>query len=65
MDDEKLMENCRHLVELATEAESLEHRIRKRKDREQWFNRLAKEAELDWEDGDGAIKDDDDEPKSE
>ena len=65
VDDEKLMENSRQLVELATEAESLEHRVRKRRDRQQWFKRLAKEAELDWDDEDGAAKGEDDEPRSE
>jgi hypothetical protein len=50
VDNEKLMGKCRSLVELATEAESLEHRLRKKKSREQWFKQLAKEADLIWDD---------------
>ncbi|KAL3078898.1 hypothetical protein niasHS_014680 [Heterodera schachtii] len=51
VDQPKLMESCRSLVQLATEAEALEHSLKKRKSREQWFERIAREADLVWEEG--------------
>uniref|UniRef100_A0A914H5Q0 ATP-dependent RNA helicase n=1 Tax=Globodera rostochiensis TaxID=31243 RepID=A0A914H5Q0_GLORO len=56
MDAPKLMESCRSLVQLATEAESLEHTLKKRKSRDQWFERIAREADLVWDEGETAMK---------
>uniref|UniRef100_A0A915MXW4 ATP-dependent RNA helicase n=1 Tax=Meloidogyne javanica TaxID=6303 RepID=A0A915MXW4_MELJA len=51
VDDRKLFERCKYLVELATEAESIEHRGRKQRTKSSWFQRMAKEADLIWDSG--------------
>ncbi|CAK5090950.1 unnamed protein product [Meloidogyne enterolobii] len=49
IDDRKLFESCKYLVELATEAESIEHRGRKQRTKSSWFQRM--EADLIWDSG--------------
>ncbi|KAF7634485.1 hypothetical protein Mgra_00006056 [Meloidogyne graminicola] len=49
IDNKSLFENCKYLMELATESESIEHHIRKRQSKYSWFQRMAKEADLIWE----------------
>ncbi|CAK5117584.1 unnamed protein product [Meloidogyne enterolobii] len=41
IDDRKLFESCKYLVELATEAESIEHRGRKQRTKSSWFQRMV------------------------
>lgn len=55
VDDRKLFERCKYLVELATEAESIEHRGRKQRTKSSWFQRMAKEADLIWDSGEESI----------
>jgi hypothetical protein len=64
VDDEKLLINCKKMVELGTELESLEHRMKKRKSREEWFRQMAEKADLIWEDEEEE-KDRRDEPEDE
>uniref|UniRef100_A0A1I8BCR8 ATP-dependent RNA helicase n=1 Tax=Meloidogyne hapla TaxID=6305 RepID=A0A1I8BCR8_MELHA len=49
IDNPNLFERCKYLVELATEAESIEHRGRKQRTKISWFQRMAKEADLIWD----------------
>lgn len=65
VDDNNLMENCRQLMQLATEAESLEHRLQKRRKRDEWFERVSKQADLQWDDEEERITRVDDKPEEE